>query len=307
MKPARRQTDPAYRAALWSAAARIARLLIEGDIGCEALAVRLGVSKCLIRNICLRHSTAAQRRAAAIRKRRIVPWTDADRQFVADRAGKLTVPQICAKLGRSHVQIQRERARQGLTRHYTGFGEDFEQFIRAQHALGWSDAEIAAAWKCDRHSVSFRRKSLGLPHNAFSAHRRQRVAEKTRRQLAAAGLSSLADVQKKVWRERALALGWPTDLRFRAVQILEALWNNGPMTRRELAAAVGMPWKGSRRSLTSNDPEGSYLAHLMKRGLVVSLGRCVRPAEGGKCKNVYLYSLPLWTQKHQPQPERKAG
>jgi hypothetical protein len=67
------------------------------------------------------------------------------------------------------------------------------------------------------------------------------------------------------------------------------------MTRPQIAEAVGMPWKGSRASLRSNDPEGSYLAHLIARGLVVDLGRLVK--EGGQGRNRHLYSLAIDVEK----------
>jgi hypothetical protein len=84
--------------------------------------------------------------------------------------------------------------------------------------------------------------------------------------------------------------------------MLNAMWDNGPMTRRELADAIGMPWKGSRKSLVSNDPEGSYLAHLIARGLVVSLGRIKKgKGRGHSCQ---VYSLPLWIERGEVKHEQ---
>lgn len=80
---------------------------------------------------------------------------------------------------------------------------------------------------------------------------------------------------------------------------VRTLWERGPMTRLELAEAIGMAWKGSRKSLAGNGPGGSYLPTLMRRGLVVSLGRIVQTGPKGKRKgrNVHLYSLPLTIQR----------
>jgi len=67
------------------------------------------------------------------------------------------------------------------------------------------------------------------------------------------------------------------------------------MTRRQLAAAIGMPWKGSRKSLCGNGPGGSYLATLMRRGLVVVQKRAVKAS--GKGKSVDLYMIPLQVKR----------
>jgi hypothetical protein len=170
--------------------------------------------------------------------------------------------------------------------------------FRRLHAAGWSDAEIAQRLGVDRHAVCDLRHQLGMPSNAYSARRRRRVARQTRMQLRRAGLRSLAELRIKAHREFARRSGWPEDLRFRAVQILNALWERGPMTRMEIAAATGMPWKGAKGSLASNDPEGSYLAHLMKRGLVVCVPRCV--GGRGRGRNVSVYTLPMTISRRTP-------
>src|SRR5437764_442524 len=113
----RQRTDPAYRAALKSAAPQIVQLLLTGNAGCEALAVRLGVSKCFIQQIYGAATTPQQRRQAAIRKRGHTPWTAEHRQFVRDSAGKLSVPQIAARLNRTLTQVYQERNRLGLCKH----------------------------------------------------------------------------------------------------------------------------------------------------------------------------------------------
>jgi hypothetical protein len=79
------------------------------------------------------------------------------------------------------------------------------------------------------------------------------------------------------------------------VQILDALAERGPMTKAQIAEAIGMPWRGrpSRRILKSRDQEGSYLAHLVKRGLVIQLGRVY----GKRYQWHMVYSLSLATQR----------
>lgn len=93
------------------------------------------------------------------------------------------------------------------------------------------------------------------------------------------------------FRRYAASSGWPEDLAPREVHILEVLSASDPMTRPEIARAIGMPWIGSRRSLKGNTPGGSYLASLMRRGLVASLGRVVRGQ--GRGHSLHLYTLAI--------------
>lgn len=219
-------------------------------------------------------------------------WEPYEIAFVRDVAGRAIVPDLARVLRRSESSVHQLRGRLGLMRRRRTFGPAFDAFVRAKHALGWSDTETSVAWGCERHTVCDRRKRLGIGHNAYSDHRRQRVRERTREQLRAAGLPTLAAVRVRAFGDYAAAAGWPRDLRPRHVQILDALWRIGPMTRRQLADAVGMPWKGSRRSLTSNDIEGSYLAHLQARGMVTRLIKAVRgPGRGKRHGNTDLYLL----------------
>ena len=224
------------------------------------------------------------------------PWTQDDLDYLRRWHGRRPVRLIAQELNRTRESTYRKTVQLGLsTGKQSRLGKRFLTFLREKHALGWSDAEIAAAFGCERHTVGDWRKRLGLACNALSDHYRRRVARKTRQQLKEAGVSTLAELRAETWRQKAREMGWPEDLRWRSVQILEALHTRGPMTRREIAEAIGMPWKGSRKSLVSNDPEGSYLAHLQARGLVIRLGRVVRGKGSGYSTN--LYSLALHVQK----------
>lgn len=230
-------------------------------------------------------------------------FTDEEKQFVIDHAKTHTAAWVAAQLNRSLASIYQLRDRLGLTTPNAPLGEAFAAFLKEKHALGWSDAEIAEAWGCERHTVGDHRKKHGLSENTFSQHRRDKVRQKTREQLKAAGLPTLAAVRAKAFRDRARSAGWPDDLRPRHVQILNTLWDNGPMTRLAIAKAIGArtDFPGphpQRRVLHSNDPEGSYLAHLIARGLLVTLGRRARGK--GKGKSVFIYSLPLTIQRKVP-------
>lgn len=257
-------------------------------------------------------ATAVGRSACAVKTRiaKLGLSRSGRRQFTAAedaviRARYLdeTAEAIARDLGRSAHSVHYRARVIGLHKERR-FGQVIIDAVREHHGKGWSDSEIAAAVGCTRKSVSAQRIALGLPANDRSEHLRDRVKRATRRQLDSAGLNSLADLKREVVRKRCRDAGWPEDLRQRHLDILNALWDRGPMTRREIADAVGMPWKGTRSSLTSNDPEGSYLAHLIRRGLVISFKRAAMGQGRGRSCNVY--SLALDVERQLPTDQEAA-
>jgi hypothetical protein len=218
-------------------------------------------------------------------------------RFIRESAGKLAVPQIAVHLGRSESSIHQARVRMGLCGKLAPHGTELEAFIRQKHKLGWSDNEIAAAYSklhpdckpVDRHVIGDRRKLWRLPENTFSEHRRRRVAEKTAEQMRKAGLPALSHLRLAVWREQARRQGWPEDLSPPYIKVLNALWDLGPQTRRELVERCGFRWRGVHNSLASNDRNGCILGHLMARGMVICLGRKVYTGRQGG--NVCLYMI----------------
>ncbi|MGD0040328.1 MAG: hypothetical protein ABSE84_07935 [Isosphaeraceae bacterium] len=171
--------------------------------------------------------------------------------------------------------------------------------IRRMAKAGYCNRCIGRATGHERHCIARWRNRLDLPKlpggSVDSCQTcKAAVRAKTAEQLKKAGLPSLAYLRIETHRRFARQSGWPEDLRLRAVQILNALWEHGPMTRRQIAAAVGMPWKGTRKSLHSNDPEGSYLAHLIRRGLVVVMQRANVVRGQGKGHSTNIYALPVW-------------
>lgn len=242
--------------------------------------------------------TATQRFGLVTRRQ----WTAEEREFVRAHARDMTAAQTAAAIGKSISGVYQMRDRLGLTVARAPLGEGFVAFIQEKHALGWSDAEIAAAWgnRVERHTVGVYRKKLGLPHNALSEHRRQLVREKTREQLEQMGLTAggLASLRYEAHRKFARDSGWPEDLLLRETQILNAMWDRGPMTRREIAEAIGLRWRGVHNTLAGNRPsQTSYLGELIRRGLVVNLGRIVRTGRRGG--NVCIYSLSFDIQRRK--------
>lgn len=230
-------------------------------------------------------------RAARLGLRRRQPWTDSQRAIVRERYRRDGAAAVARTIGRTVRQVHQMAVTLGLSDHHPRVSAGDRATIRRLNAEGWSDAEIAAELGRDRHVVGRHRRRMGLADNAASERRRGRVREATAQQLEAAGIASLGELRAVAYRDFAASRGWPADLRPRAVMILHALAARGPMTRRQIALAIGMPWKGSRKSLTSNDPEGSYLANLAARGLVVRLLRAAPVTGQGKGRSCDLYTL----------------
>lgn len=222
-------------------------------------------------------------------------WSDEELAVLRREYGRTSAKKIAECLGRTARSVHEQSRRLGISRPRQRIGREEQRTIVAMADQGYCNACIGRAIGHERHSVALWRNKLGVAPVASRGAVGTcptcvaRVREQVRRMCEAAGVSSLADIRAQAFRRFAKESGWPADLRPRAVMILNALWERGPQTRRQLADAIGMPWKGSRKSLVSGDPEGSYLAHLMARGLVVNLGRCI--AQGGKGGNVSLYSL----------------
>lgn len=235
-------------------------------------------------------------------------WTEEEKRLVIEGAkAKLTSAQIAARLGRrSRDGVEAMRKKLGLSRGLV-LGEALMNYIRDRHAEQWSDMEIVEGWNklhpdrrtggISRECVSRRRRTMGLPHNRFADRLRNRVRAKTAEQLKAAGLKSLAELHRTVIQKRIADMGWPSDLTMREAQILSLIWEKGPQTKRAIAQALGMRvHQQSRKMLKSEGPGGNYLADLMRRGLLISLGRVCITAKG-KGNNVKLYSLPLGIQR----------
>lgn len=225
-------------------------------------------------------------------------WMPAEIDTLVRLYPTTTAPELAAALGRSVGSVYLAAHARGLRKATRARGgRAFLAELRRINRLGIPDTGAARVLGCDRHTVSKWRERLGLPSHARGERYRERVAEATARQCRDLGVSSFAEVRSLSFKLRAIVAGWPADLRPREVQIVEALSARGPMTRREIADAIGMPWKGSRKSLTGSVPGGTYLAHLVSLGLVVSLGRVGTVRGRGRGYSVQVYSLALSTER----------
>ena len=228
-------------------------------------------------------------------------WSDEDIAKLKTLLGTMPTRELAIALGRSQQAIWRRMKIDGLEGPRIRLSSAKLAKIQERNAEGHSDCEIAAELGSCRHVVTAWRKRLGLPCNALGDRRRALVAEKTRQQVERVGLSSLAEVRSLSLRVRVIRSGWPTDLRWVAVQILDLLEQRGPMTRRDIAESLGKQGVNIRYALQSNEPGGggTYLSNLMRRGLVVRLGRIVRG--DGPCRNTVLYSLALGVERRKTQ------
>jgi len=309
-----RMTIPQLRAALDAAEAEAARRFAAGETTVAELMRREHLGYGPVRELLVRRLGPARyarhcRANCARRPGDPRIWSDAEKQLLRRDYRRRPAAAIAADIGRPVDQVRAAAQRLGLTIPQRIGTPAFEAFLRERSAAGWSDTEIGAAWGgvC-RHAVTGLRARLGLASNAYSPHVRAKIRQATREQCRREGVANLAELKAKRFRQAARRCGWPEDLRPRSVQILNALWDRGPMTRRQIADAIGMRWKGSRASLSSNDPEGSYLAHLQARGLVVRLGRFAQSrSAAGRGSRCYVYSLPPWIERSVPDARTTAA
>lgn len=224
--------------------------------------------------------------------------------------------QLARELGRGESSVYQMAKKLGLQQPRLKYPEDLSTLITQRHSQGWSDTEIAAEWSAahpqqpiDRRTLRDMRAKLGLPHNAYSAHRRACVAAKTREQLEASGVRSLAELRSKRYREYAVERGWPVWLRPRQVQILDVLYECGPLTREEIVIACGMKTERAQRYwLSSKYGRGSYLADLAAAGFVVRSARREVFRRGGG-NSQYRYWLATDIQRGNPAtwPEKEVA
>ena len=224
-------------------------------------------------------------------------WTSEEDAKLRDhyRPGEPGVAgRIAAMLGRSVKSVHHRARALGLSRTNFCWTPEGERTLLRLNAEGETDTAIAAVLGTERHVVSKRRAELSLSSNAHGPVARQRIRAAAHRQCERLGLEALSQLRLAAWAADAIARGWPTEVNGRPinprmVQILDALHDSGPATRQQLCERIGMPWRGSRKSLMSNGPGGSYTAELIRSGLVVRLGRQV--IGKGKGRSVNLYAL----------------
>lgn len=206
--------------------------------------------------------------------------------------GQKPVTEIASRLGRTASSVYQRASRLGLHEQRDKAEIDKrKRKIRSLVAKGLSDSEVAEKVGMDRRALTEMRCRMGIAANGRSERYRRRVAQKTKEQCRKAGVKNLAALRAKRFSDFVSSLGWP-GVSVRAAQIAETLYVRGPMTRRQICDAIGMPWRGSRKSLSTNRvPGGSYMAELQRAGIVVRLEAAITHRGKGNHEDLYMIGL----------------
>jgi len=220
------------------------------------------------------------------------PWKASDDAFLRKHFGKLTAAEISKAINRSVSSIYQHAAALGLIQKRDPVEQKRRRELVAKHTKqGLSDSEVAAIVGIERRTVGDIRTKLGIPANGRSERYRKRVAENTRIQCQKAGVNSLAEIKSQRVAGLARKYGWPEHLSLRSIQIAEVLYRRGPMTRKQIAEAVGLPWKGRGTFKNRHVPRHSYMSELMLCGIVVKLDRAIKGKGKGKSHGLYMIAL----------------
>lgn len=230
------------------------------------------------------------------------PWTASELATV--RAWTGTTKELAEHLNRTDKAIYQCRFKLGMCecKANLAYPAGAEIAIAKLHAKGFDDADIAERLAklrrfkkrpIGRRGVGTIRARLGLPPNfrTDSAPVRKKKLLRVALQMKAMGLDRPNDLRRVAWAKFAVDRGWPAHLSPREVQIVTALYQRGPQTRKGIATLIGLPWLGSRKSMRSRGPGGCYLGNLQQYGLVVRLPRRVSVNGCGKGGSVYLYAV----------------
>lgn len=221
------------------------------------------------------------------------PWTDEDDAFMLANYSSMTAAELAEKLGRTPSAVFQRATRCGLAK--VRDGKEIarrDEKITQLHAKGWSASEMQETVGIQTRSINKRLTVLGLKPHGRSERYKRRVAKVTQKQCEAAGVHNLGELRALQMKRVARNLGWPDHLSLRSVQILETLYQRGPMTRRQIADAIGVQWRGSRRTFsTRRAPGGSYMAELQRAGLVIRLKKAIKGKGKGRSHDLYMVAL----------------
>lgn len=236
-------------------------------------------------------------------------WTEEEIRFVRCNCLLMGASDIGRRLGRSTHSVRNKIQDLGLIRERRNFGpEDYEE-LRRLHALDYTDEQIGSELGYHRSAIGRHRRKIGLRPFSDSPKWIERLHQGNVKQCRLLGIESARELRRYSWRKLARTNGWPEEINGRPVgkrhiQILNALHDYGPHTRVQLARRIGMPVHADQKKiLNSKGNGGSYLAELIRAGLVVDLGRIV-PAEGElgtrKGRNCHLYALDISVERNLP-------
>ncbi len=263
----------------------------------------LGKTLAAIAILMRRTRSAIKNRVHSLAIRRPRYWMSDEREYLKQHYGTVPAKQIAAALHRGLAGVYMQARNMGLSDSRKGWTPAADAALTQLNRQGVSDTEIARQLGFDRHHVTRRRQSWGLPDQSRGPQARAAVRKGVRRQLDRLGVPALNQLRVHSWRKQAAERGWPATIcgrtvNRRHVQILDLLWDRGPQTKIQIAEAIGARvFPTSRKTLVSNDKGGSYLGALMRAGLVITLGRIV--GGNGQGRNVHLYALDPSIEKGQ--------
>jgi hypothetical protein len=223
-------------------------------------------------------------------------WTTAEDEFVAANYERSSATEIGKRINRSTRAVYNRAILLGLTGERRAWTDADDAELKRLNAEGWSDTQVGVRMRRERHIVSAYRKRLGLPSHAYGEKAIESVRAGVRKQLDRLGVRDMARLRLASWAERARQRGWPDringrPINLRFVEILDLLYEHGPQTRRGIAERLDMKTQNQRKLLNSRGKGGSYLAELMRAGLVANLGKIVKGQGKGRSVNLYCLSL----------------
>ena len=226
-------------------------------------------------------------------------WTEEEKAIVREWYGKIGCKQVAERLSANGVrfsvkQVYLMALKLGVT-YQRRARVDAAWLARLceMNAQGLPDTILAERLGCNRHTVTRHRQAMGLPSHARGEHLRQAIVRTTAETCRRHGVANLGQLKSKCFRDFARANGWPEECRPREVMILNELARLGPMTRPQLAAAIGLRWTGSRNTFVNKHvPGGSYLAHLQRLGFVLNMGKA-RFTGRGKGTSLGVYCITM--------------
>lgn len=262
-------------------------------IGPKATAAKLGVTVVAVRSRAPRIGVDTGRAF----------WTPAERTRLREMHPNHTAVEMAAALGRTRKAVEQQAKFIGLRKltDHTPMLPKVAELV----AAGQTDTAIAKQLNISRREVTrLRSDRLELPTNPDAILEARRRGAKA--QAESLGIRVGGDLRRLSFHKFAIENGWPSDLRPRAVQILNVLAEHGPRTKNQLAEALDVPWRGraSREVLMCRGPGGSYLAQLQAAGLVAKIeGGGLCPSKGqGKGRLPSLYTLTpaaiAWREEH---------
>jgi hypothetical protein len=223
--------------------------------------------------------------------RTLKPWTMGEIRLLRQLWGTLPAIEIAVRMGRTVLSVSRRAHELGLCRRHKRLS-DYGRRIRSLHARGHTDNEIARRLGISTGSLHHWMRQHGLEANG---KRPEIFREVKRREYRRVWREvSLTDARCLVHAAAAAARGWPQARSPQQADVLDVL-EGGPKSGREIAAALGQPWRDEGSAAVS-----AHLRYLAKKGLIAD---SQSPADG----RMTIYRLADGVRRHVAARERGEG